>query len=439
MAKRSLSIHLNVLLNREKVGTLIRKSSGQVSFEYSPSWVEGKAIPISFSMPIQLGSYSGSIVSSFFGNLLPDNDQVLERLAEKLGANSLEPVELLRLMGKDCVGALQFVPEDESISAGEALKFEELDESAIHRILSHLSSSPLGIEADDDFRISIAGAQEKTALLLLKDKVSKNKVSKNKWCRPLGVTPSTHILKPRLGVLRNGIDLSTSAENEWICLKIAAHFGLDVPCADVLDFKSIRCLVVERFDRAWSGSTIVRLPQEDFCQAQGIPSTKKYESRGGAGIPQIMRFLNSSDYRDKDRTAFFKAQLLFYLLAATDGHAKNFSIFLSQTGFFMTPIYDILSLHPALVARQIEKKEAKLAMAIGKAKHYRISEIQRRHWLETAKESDLSEEAFDKILDEIKEKAKTLENAFERVPSQISDDLIGIIIGGMRDNLKGLL
>jgi len=426
MAKRSLSINLSVLLNGEKVGALVRKSSGQVSFRYTPAWVAGKAIPISLSMPIKGTPYTGVIVSSFFGNLLPDNELILERLAQKFQANSTDSVELLSLMGKDCVGALQFIPEDEEILKSVDLKFKELNEEEIYKILSNLSTSPLGMDESEEFRISIAGAQEKTALLYMD----------NKWCRPLGVTPSTHIFKPRLGILRNGIDMTASAENEWICLQIAKHFGFEVPHVQVLDFKDIRCLVVERFDRKWTGSQLTRLPQEDLCQALGIPYTKKYENRGGVGIKQIMNFLNSSDYRDKDRATFFKAQILFYLLAGTDGHAKNFSIFLSKPGFRLTPLYDILSLHSALKDRQIERKEAMLAMGVGATKHYRLSEIQSRHWYESAKGSDISKEAFDGILHEVVEKSETLEASFENHPSVISSDLIEVIIAGLRENLK---
>lgn len=369
-----------------------------------------------------------SIVSSFFGNLLPDNEVILERLAHKFQANSTDPVELLSLMGKDCVGALQFIPEGEEIPKSVDLKFKELNEDEIYKILSNLSNSPLGMDEGEEFRISIAGAQEKTALLYID----------NKWCRPLGVTPSTHIFKPRMGMLPNRIDMTTSAENEWICLQIAKHFGFEVPHVQVLDFRDIRCLVVERFDRKWTDSQLIRLPQEDLCQALGIPYTKKYENRGGIGIKQIMNFLNSSDYRDNDRATFFKAQILFYLLAGTDGHAKNFSIFLSKSGFRLAPLYDILSLHPALKARQIERKEAKLAMGIGTTKHYRLSEIQKRHWYESAKASDISKEAFEEILHEITEKAGSLETSFKNSPHVISNDLIGVIIAGLRSNLKNL-
>ncbi|TVQ81134.1 MAG: type II toxin-antitoxin system HipA family toxin [Bradymonadales bacterium] len=428
MAKRSLSIHLSVLLNGERVGTLVRGSSGRLSFEYTPAWIAGKSLPISLSMPIKDAPYTGAIVSSFFGNLLPDNEVILERLAQKFQANSTDPVELLSLMGRDCVGALQFIPKDEEIPKAEGLKFKTLDEEEIHRILSNLSISPLGMNESDEFRISIAGAQEKTALLYLN----------NRWCRPLGVTPSTHILKPRLGILPNRIDMTMSAENEWVCLQIAKHFGFEVPQSQVLDFKDIRCLVVERFDRKWIGSRLTRLPQEDLCQALGIPYTKKYENRGGVGIKQIMDFLNSSDYRDRDRATFFKAQILFYLLAGTDGHAKNFSVFPSKSGFRLTPLYDILSLHPALQARQIEKKEAKLAMGVGSPRHYRLSEIQNRHWYESAKASDVSKEAFEEMLQEVSEKAKSLEKSFQSYPSAVSGDLIGVIISGLRSSLRSL-
>src|SRR5262249_32726822 len=149
-----------------------------------------------------------------------------------------------------------------------ALKVHPLKEAEIAERLRSLSKIPLGVSANDEFRISIAGAQEKTALLYLR----------NTWCLPLEASPTSHIFKVRMGKLPNGIDLSTSIENEWLCSKIAAHLGLPVSSSEIGHFEDVDCLIVERFDRLWSKNktSLKRLPQEDLCQALGVAPTMKY-------------------------------------------------------------------------------------------------------------------------------------------------------------------
>jgi serine/threonine-protein kinase HipA len=84
-----------------------------------------------------------------------------------------------------------------------------------------------------------------------------------------------------------------------------------------------------------------------------------------------------------------RTQLVFWLLAAIDGHAKNYSIFLLPGGAYrLTPRYDILSAYPVLGHRrgQLSPEKIRMAMAVsGKNRHYRWQEISARHWLETAK------------------------------------------------------
>jgi serine/threonine-protein kinase HipA len=186
---------------------------------------------------------------------------------------------------------------------------------------------------DEDFRISIAGAQEKTALLRWK----------NCWHKPSGTTATTHILKPQIGRLPNGIDLSCSVENEFFCLKLTAALGLPSAEVEIADFGGQRVLVVERFDRRWArDGRLLRLPQEDCCQALSVPPSLKYEADGGPGIPAILNLLNGSDDPTADRHRVLKALVVFWLLGATDGHAKNFSIFLGPGGrFSATPLYDV--------------------------------------------------------------------------------------------------
>ena len=200
----------------------------------------------------------------------------------------------------------------------------------------------LGMEIDDDdFRISIAGAQEKTALL---------KIDKQ-WTKPIGATPTSHIMKLPMGELPQvGSDLTDSCENEFVCLELATAFGFDVANSEVLYFGRQKVFSVERFDCRYAsdGSWFMRLPQEDFCQSMDVSSAQKYQSDGGPGVADCLNLLTASS-NIEDRTTFFKAQIFFWLIAAIDGHGKNFSAFLEpENRYRMTPLYDILSAFPMM-------------------------------------------------------------------------------------------
>jgi serine/threonine-protein kinase HipA len=199
----------------------------------------------------------------------------------------------------------------------------------------------------DEFRISIAGAQEKMAFLW----------HNKQWCRPLGTTPTSHIFKLPIGLIESqNMDLRDSCENEWLCAQIAKAYGLPVAECFICCFEEVKVLVTKRFDRQLShdGCWIIRLPQEDMCQALGYPSHLKYQEDGGPGIKKIMEVLSASEHAVMDRKYFFQSQILFWLLAGIDSHAKNFSLFINPHGRYqLTPLYDIMSAYPLLVKKTI--------------------------------------------------------------------------------------
>ena len=182
-----------------------------------------------------------------------------------------------------------------------------------------------------------------------------------------------------------------SVENEWLCAQVLEAFGIKTATCWPAVFGKQKVLVVERFDRKLSrdGTWLMRLPQEDMCQARGLSSEMKYEKNRGPSVESIMDLLLGSSSAEADRAAFFKTQVIFWLLCAIDGHAKNFSIFLEpQGGYRLTPIYDVLSAYPVLGNGPglLQEKKAKMAMAlVGKNRHYKWSELQRRHLESTAK------------------------------------------------------
>jgi serine/threonine-protein kinase HipA len=405
-------IPLQVLLNNHPVGRLEKESSGAIHFRYDERWLaKSEAIPVSLSLPLREDAYRGERVAAVFENLLPDSDVLRRRIAEKVGARGTDAYSLLSEIGRDCVGALQFIPAgDEPPTRKSDAVGKTVSDREIEQLLANLARAPLGLDREQDFRISVAGAQEKTALLRLK----------GKWLKPQGTTPTTHILKPQIGTLPNGLDLSNSVENEFYCLRLMAAFGLPVAQAEMKSFGHTKALVIERFDRRWvDKKQLLRLPQEDCCQALGCPPSRKYQNEGGPGIVDILKLLKAADAPAKDQQLFLKSQIIFWLIGATDGHAKNTSIFLGPEGRFqLTPFYDVLSAQPSLDGRQLERKQMKLAMSVGDSRHYRVDKIRGRHFVQTATRAGLSLRFVVEILDDVVASAKA---AFDAVEAKLPD------------------
>jgi serine/threonine-protein kinase HipA len=417
MARRRAHVPLNVFLNGRLVGVLRRLSSGAVDFQYADDWLAFPAtFAVSLSLPLREDRYIGQPVINVFDNLLPDGNDIRRRIAERVGAGGTDAYSMLAALGHDCVGALQFLPDgiDPGV-AGDVGK--PVGDDEIAAMLNNLATAPLGLAEGEDFRISIAGAQEKTALLR-KD---------GQWFKPSGTTATTHILKPQIGRLPNGIDLSNSVENEFLCLKLLEGLGVPVAEAEMADFGDRRTLVVERFDRRWTkDGRLLRLPQEDCCQALSVPPTRKYQSDGGPGMRDILQLLKGSDTPHTDVLAFMRANIIFWLLGATDGHAKNFSIFLSPGGGFrMTPLYDVLSAQPSLDTRQVPRGKFKLAMAAGKANHYAVHDIAPRHFLQTADLSGVGKSAVLSLCEDLSENAQRQSAAVvDNLPRGLPEQLV---------------
>jgi len=414
-------------MNGELVGEWRRSAAGAQEFEYAATWLTASAVrPVSLSLPLRPQPY-GRGVREFFDNLLPDNRSIRERIQRRFGAASTGAFDLLGEIGRDCVGALQLLPEGHAPENVRSIKGERLTAGDVEQVLVN-SLTPgfgRGESANDDFRISLAGAQEKTALLW----------HMQAWHRPQGATPTTHILKLPIGGNPKGIDLSTSVENEWLCAQVVESFDIPVAKCRMEIFGTQKVLVVERFDRRLSadGKWFMRLPQEDFCQATATSPALKYESDGGPGIERIMQLLLGSEKAGEDRRDFLRTQLVFWLLAAIDGHAKNFSIFLQAGGAYqLTPRYDILSAHPMLGhgRGKLSPHKIRMAMAVrGQNRHYRWRDIQARHWVETAKRCGFSK-MKDVMAELIAQTPKVVEQSATRLPRKFPSQIAESILDG---------
>jgi serine/threonine-protein kinase HipA len=425
MARRPTRPPLSVYLNGRLVGRLRRERTGAVDFQYDQTWLDWEsAIPVSLSLPLREDRYLGDPVFAVFDNLLPDNDDIRRRLAERTGAAGNDAYSLLSAIGRDCVGALQFLPEGTEPGPTGTVDGRRVDDEEIGTIIANLARQPLGLGDDQDFRISIAGAQEKTALLFWR----------RRWHVPHGTTATTHILKPQMGMLPNGIDMTRSVENEHFCLKFVSALGLPAAKTEIIDFSGRRVLVVERFDRLWTRDRrLLRIPQEDLCQALSVPPSRKYQADGGPTIRDVSAFLQGSDDPDGDRRTFFKTQVAFWLLAAIDGHAKNFSIRLAPGGRFrLTPLYDIMSGQPALDANQITRNRFKLAMSVGDNRHYVVEQIQPRHFVQSADACGMPADAMHRIFEELLDTAPAaIETTLAHLPAEFPQGVVNSIVGGI--------
>lgn len=425
---------LNAWINGQFVGTWRIDAHGKSSFQYDRAWTESpEGRPLSLSLPFVLGNppIKGEIVDFYFDNLLPDSENIRRRVQTRFHTRSETAFDLLAAIGRDCVGAVQLLPDNDQPGDIRTIEVEPLDEEHIERVLDHAVAPPgAGWVEDEDFRISIAGAQEKTAFTW----------HERRWCRPLGITPTTHIFKLPLGLVGNRqADLRTSIENEWLCANVLRGYGVPIANCNIGTFGKRKVLIVERFDRrmAASGDHWLRLPQEDFCQATGTPASAKYEADGGPGLVKIAEILQSSLSRDSDLETLLRAQLLFWMLAAPDGHAKNFSIhLLERARYRLTPLYDVLSAWPVTGTgpNLFDYKKLKLAMAVrGKNVHYDMSEIHRRHFNETAAKCGLGRD-MDTAINDVVEKTPTVIDSLAReLPSGFPEDVFQKITNGLTE------
>ncbi len=440
MARPRKTRQLAVWMNAERIGTWTLGANSAHAFSYEESWLVSSASrPLSLSMPLLPAdiSYRDNVVESFFDNLLPDSLEIRRRIQTRFHATSTHAFDLLAEIGRDCVGAVQLLPIDQAPVRLNRIDSQTLSNADIAQLLRRTPASVFfGQHGYDEFRISLAGAQEKTALLW----------HQGCWQRPLGATPTTHIFKLPIGRVGNmQADFSTSVENEWLCAQIVAAYGLPVASCEISVFEDQKALIVERFDRrlAQAGTHWLRLPQEDCCQALGVPPAIKYESDGGPGIKAILDLLLGAQDAAADRLLFFKAQIVFWLLCATDGHGKNFSLAIEPQGRYrMTPLYDVLSAYPILGrgANQLAPERARMAMAVsGQNRHYEWSCILRRHWFSTARECGISQHAAHEIIDElITNTPVVIAKVSESLPAAFPAELAESIFAGIQSSVSQL-
>lgn len=362
---------LVALLAETEIGRIRRDKTGRLSFVYDEAWrhTEG-AYPLSLSMPLAAAQHGSAQIEAFLWGLLPDNEFILSKWAQTFQVSARNVFALIAHVGEDCAGAVQFVrPERlDTVRAGHADHIDWLDEIAIAGRLQTLRQDHAAWRLPRDTgQFSLAGAQPKTALLYMD----------GKWGVPSGRIPTTHILKPPIG------DFAGHAENEHLCLALARSLGIPAAHSEVLHFGDEVAIAVERYDRVRSGNDIVRVHQEDMCQALSIPPIQKYQNEKGPGAAHIIALLRTaSTNQSVDVENFVRALAFNWLIAGSDAHAKNYSVLIAGgPRVRLAPLYDLASTLPY---DRFDQKKVKLAMKIGG--EYQLEHIGPRQWEKFARE-----------------------------------------------------
>jgi serine/threonine-protein kinase HipA len=362
---------LIALLQGEEVGRVHSDARGRLTFVYDSRWrTAPDGYPLSLSMPLAAREHGPSVVQAFLWGLLPDNEIVLGRWAKRFQVSARNAFALISHVGEDCAGGVQLVTPErlQVMRSGEEDEVEWLDESQIAKRLQLLRNDHAAWRLPRDIgQFSLAGGQPKTALLL----------HNNRWAIPSGRVPTTHILKPPTG------HFDGHSENEHFCLLLARNLGLPAAQSKVMHFENEIAVVIERYDRQINGNEIIRIHQEDICQALGMMPTKKYQNEGGPGPADIVELLRAaSTDREADVPTFVDAIGFNWLIAGTDAHAKNYSLLLGAgPSVRLAPLYDVASMLPY---DEFDLHKVKLAMKVGG--EYKLSRIGRRGWQKFARE-----------------------------------------------------
>ncbi len=424
-----LAIHINGRL----VAELRKESSGEVGLQYNSSWLNWKhAFPISLSLPLQEDRYQGDVVNVVLENLLPENSQTRQLIAERGGTRSIDAFSVLSLIGGDCIGALQFTRQSVLSPNVKAVDGDPITDQEIRALLVNLESTPFGFNGESEFRTTLSGSRNKLALLYMK-----NSLQQNTWFIPGHGTATTHIIKPQDGSL-DYVDYSQRVENEFLCMQFLLVLGLPVAHTWIDRFAGQKALVIERFDRHWSKQgKFLRVPQEDICQALSIPLAQKYESEGGPGTIEILRFLKGSDDPENDQRMFLYGLCVFWLLGIVNGHGKKFSVFLQPGGGFkLTPFYGIVSGQPWVDDGNLPRKRMTMAMAVGNKHIFNFDQIVPQHFVESAESVGVRGDVVRDILQHLRSSMPlVIKNVIDGLPLGYPVALRNAIVNGVRRRL----
>jgi len=365
---------LNVFFEQTKVGSLSINHRRLFSFQYSEKWITSPDVfQISISLPLQEKSFSNDNVKAFFSNLLPESS-VRQLISKQLGISDKNDFILLKRIGGECAGALTILPEAGIPESPDQYQYDSLSDEQLVDLIADIPRRPL-LAGQEGIRISLAGAQEKLALLY---KAPEFYIPKNG-------APSNYILKPAM------THFHSSISNECFCMMLANLMDLRVAPVWIFQKKAQTVLLIKRYDRILEGDILKRLHQEDFCQAMGLSHELKYQADGGPGLKACFNFVRDHSANPiKDSQQLIHWVFFNYLIGNMDAHAKNLSFIYHRRQIRLAPFYDMMC------TNIYENLSQKLAMKIGGEN--RLEWIMERHWKRFAEEIKISPEILRKRL-----------------------------------------
>lgn len=390
---------LKVFFGKEFAGVLASTADQGVVFSYDDSYRTNKSnSALSISMPLSKKEYSQKECLPFFSGLLPEGD-VKRRVSDFLHVSESSTLKLLQELGGECAGMISILPENKNCSVQKSYAFnnenyELLDDETLYGFIKNINVRPL-LKAKKELRLSLAGAQEKLPLVYF-DK---------KFYLPKSDAPSTHIVKPS-----GDGELSTLSINEFVCMKLAQPCGLNVPNVELKTINNTTFLLEERYDRIVNKKSIKRLHQEDFCQALGIMSDRKYQNDNGPDIAKIYSLIQKEcTIPLLDTKEFLKYVIFNFIIGNCDAHGKNYSLLYEKGSSKLSPIYDAIC---TLVYPSLTKK---MSMKIGK--HYEILKVTKQDFVELATSINLKSSIVLKMLDET---ITNITNDFDKIRNEKS-------------------
>lgn len=350
---------LSVRLNGTHIGILEQTQTESMRFTYDAS----ATLAISIGMPIREEPYGEKQSEAYFGGLLPESEFVKKIIGKRYGVSHNNNFSLLKAIGYDCAGAISCFPMDEPIhpQSSHALTVRVVTDKELYKHIKELPERPLFLGVDG-LRLSLAGAQDKAAVCVVDNQIA---LAEN-GC------PTTHILKPTSAYFEG------LAENEYFCLSIAKKIGLSIPDIQLRKIDDITFFLIERYDRRVKNGYVERIHQEDFCQALGVLSSKKYQNEGGPGFKDCFDLLKQITQPAVDRNQLAATLVFNYLIGNMDAHGKNFSLLHhSQSNIRLAPLYDLVC------TQAYSKLSSKMAMKIGTK--YDAENLFPRHWEQLCK------------------------------------------------------
>lgn len=359
-----MSNALIVYRERQRIGSLERRGDGYV-FTYDADFIESNPLHgLSMALPLQAEPFTPQQSRSFFANLLPEGS-ARDHVAAMHRVSPEDDFALLQLLGGECAGAISLFEEGQLPTApvySEA-DYRVLDDASLSRLLDQpriMDVQPF--EEGAKIRLSLAGAQDKLPV----------RYDGNRIMLPLNGAPSTHIIKPQSQHLRSLV------ENETFCMTLAAAIGFDIPPVEIIDHEDERLYLIDRYDRhVLESGTILRLHQEDFCQALSVPPRIKYEEQGGPGFADCYRLVKSFSNPLTDLRRLLDLTIFNVLIGNCDCHAKNLSLlYRNNSAPSLAPFYDLVCTQVYAVTNNLSTSMAMTIGGVDKAQNLSIEALE---------------------------------------------------------------